>query len=1214
MLAGNVTAQLLGQNAFINGDAADNSVEILIEGGNVVVRGTDGTTINGNSGDFVLAANATGISGSLFARFAGGNNSLAMNGVRVARDVSINGARGNDQFVLLGGTTVGRNVGINGWRGNDTISVQDSTIGRHAWIWGWSGNDVLVVSTATIGRDLNISAGSGNDDVVIDDSRIGRDTRIAGWGGDDDIVIRNSELVDDLSISGHGGNDIIMFDSSTVGDKSWMNGGGGADNIMIQGTSRFFDKLRTAGGPGRDNIESTSGVVFDGFKHRSFKGFTADAAAVASRITDPVTGALAAAEAAVGLFDPRLSLSVDNASVSEAAGNGAATLTITRSADTDSDLEVSLSTAPSGQTALSLGQTTVTIPAGQSSVTVPVNALDNQALNDDTVVTVTAAGAGFTTATVTISVTNDDFAALTLTTPSSQVFEDTGSPTTTGTATVFDVTVNRTGDMSNPLAVSLSTPDTDRLTVPATVTIPAGQTSSTFAVQTIPDLQVNANNTVVAINAASVGFTSGQVQVTLVDTDAPTLLVGFDAPTISEDGNSPDGQAVFTVTRNTDTTNELVVNVVADPATEVQLSSGTITIPAGSASGSVTVRGVEDQVVAPPFAVAVTASANGFASGSDTITVTDNDSPALSLAVTTGSTVAENAGTGAVTARVSRNIQNPATDLVVAVNVTGDDRLAAQSSTVTIPAGQTFTDVVFDTLDNNLAESEASGTATVTVSATDFASATADVTITNDDVATITLSPANFSVNEDAGIGGASVTLSRNTADITETVSLTYSDAAASVRLLSGETTVVFAQGELEKVVQIDVLDNTSFLENNSVTVTASAPDHADVMAVIGVINDDVLELTTDVTDNVTSQSVTALVTKDNTFTVKGETAPGATVQIENDGDDDFQEFSTVADTGGNYSIDVPLTHDSTNNGLNTIQVRSVVPTEGVDRISDPINVHLAIGTVVRFEINMDLNNDGSADFYDVELLDTDAPDTVDNFRQYVNDGAYNNMFVHRSPPNFVIQGGGFTLNNGTVSSVVTRAPIPNEFQPANSNVRGTLSMALPGDELGNTFPDQGTSQWFVNVVDNSGDEISGLDKNLHTVFGEVIAGGMTVVDAINGLPVSDVIQIFANGALLQTPFPTSLYTQLTGTVAFTGGTSTLTGTGTLFTSELQVGSAIRFAGASFLVTSIVSDTELTYNDVPDNSGSGRTFELIRPPADAEFVVFSNIAEILDTI
>ena len=40
---------------------------------------------------------------------------------------------------------------------------------------------------------------------------------------------------------------------------------------------------------------------------------------------------------------------------------------------------------------------------------------------------------------------------------------------------------------------------------------------------------------------------------------------------------------------------------------------------------------------------------------------------------------------------------------------------------------------------------------------------------------------------------------------------------------------------------------------------------------------------------------------------------------------------------------------------------------------------------------------------------------TVANFINYVNQGAYVNSIIHRSVPGFVIQGGGYQLQNGNV-------------------------------------------------------------------------------------------------------------------------------------------------------------------------------------------------------
>ena len=129
---------------------------------------------------------------------------------------------------------------------------------------------------------------------------------------------------------------------------------------------------------------------------------------------------------------------------------------------------------------------------------------------------------------------------------------------------------------------------------------------------------------------------------------------------------------------------------------------------------------------------------------------------------------------------------------------------------------------------------------------------------------------------------------------------------------------------------------------------------------------------------------------------------------------------------------------------------------------------------------------------FDVELLDAGAPQTVANFLAYLAGPDYDASFIHRSVPSFVIQGGGFAFADGSFALVPTDPPVVNEF--GRSNLRATIAMAkLSGD------PDSATSQWFVNLVDNS--VPLDTDNGGFTVFGDVIGSGMTVVDAIAAIP-----------------------------------------------------------------------------------------------------------------
>ena len=129
----------------------------------------------------------------------------------------------------------------------------------------------------------------------------------------------------------------------------------------------------------------------------------------------------------------------------------------------------------------------------------------------------------------------------------------------------------------------------------------------------------------------------------------------------------------------------------------------------------------------------------------------------------------------------------------------------------------------------------------------------------------------------------------------------------------------------------------------------------------------------------------------------------------------------------------------------------------------------------------------------EIELLTEDAPNTVANFLSYIESGKYTKSFVHRSIPGFVIQGGGFTFNGSNPAGIIPFESIANEFKI--SNTRGTVAMAKIGGQ-----PDSATSQWFINLADNS-DNLDN-ENGGYTVFARVIGNGMDVADAISQLEI----------------------------------------------------------------------------------------------------------------
>jgi cyclophilin family peptidyl-prolyl cis-trans isomerase len=127
---------------------------------------------------------------------------------------------------------------------------------------------------------------------------------------------------------------------------------------------------------------------------------------------------------------------------------------------------------------------------------------------------------------------------------------------------------------------------------------------------------------------------------------------------------------------------------------------------------------------------------------------------------------------------------------------------------------------------------------------------------------------------------------------------------------------------------------------------------------------------------------------------------------------------------------------------------------------------------------------------FTVELYEREAPLTVANFRQYVDDGFFDGTIFHRIVPGFVIQGGGMTAD---FTQKPTRAPLKNEANNGLQNERGTLSMARTD------APHSATSQFFVNLKDNDFlDHRPG--QHGYAVFGRVVEG-LEVIDRIAAVP-----------------------------------------------------------------------------------------------------------------
>ncbi|NQV27253.1 MAG: hypothetical protein HQ518_23135 [Rhodopirellula sp.] len=274
--------------------------------------------------------------------------------------------------------------------------------------------------------------------------------------------------------------------------------------------------------------------------------------------------------------EPSVELSVSPTSIAEAAG--AATVTATLSETSTQDVTVDL--AFSGTATLSSDYmrtgTQIVIPAGSTSGTVTVTAVqDSLDEADETIVVDISSvtnGTELGTQQVTTTITDDDVApSVTLGISPATIAEATGSATLTATLSAVsgnDVTVN--------LAFSGIATLTDDYTRTGTqIVIPAGQTAGSVTVTSVQDSLDEADEMIVVdINSVTNGIESGtqQVTTTIIDDDDP---VGIDQP-------------VLHYTFDTDATDSSVSGlngtITGSPVFETVAGAGVVTFnnPAGS--------------------------------------------------------------------------------------------------------------------------------------------------------------------------------------------------------------------------------------------------------------------------------------------------------------------------------------------------------------------------------------------------------------------------------------------------------------------------------------------------------------------------------------------------------------------------------------------------------------------------------------------------------
>lgn len=213
----------------------------------------------------------------------------------------------------------------------------------------------------------------------------------------------------------------------------------------------------------------------------------------------------------------------------------------------------------------------------------------------------------------------------------------------------------------------------------------------------------------------------------------------------SETGPDP---AVFTITRTGDTTDPLTVNYTIGGTMQTVIDyaalSGSVTIPAGQTSATVTVNPVDDALVEGNETLSITLTAGACSPGTPstaTVTIADNDT-ATSCAFTIAPTVQNGSESGTnlqfTVTRTGSTAASASVAYTVGGTATSGVDFQALSGILTIPAGQASAVITVVPIDDALIEgSESVIISVVGGSCPAGTPATADGTIADDDAAPV---------------------------------------------------------------------------------------------------------------------------------------------------------------------------------------------------------------------------------------------------------------------------------------------------------------------------------------------------------------------------------------------------------------------------------------------------------------------------------------------
>ena len=337
----------------------------------------------------------------------------------------------------------------------------------------------------------------------------------------------------------------------------------------------------------------------------------------------------------------------------------------------------------------------ITIPAGQSGTIIYLQLTDNNVLDKNSTIKITAQGNGYAAVSSKLQIIDNEYPDLSIQASKSAITEGES----------FTLTIATSRISSEDIEVTLSSENSKRFNFPANVVIPAGESSVSVEVEAVDDdlPSLILSN---AFTASAANHNNAEAIVLLEDNDMPMLQLEITPATVSESAGVVSVAGVLRRTTNTD--KKITVKLTDDADGGLYFGNRTLELAKGIKEAAFNFGPVDNAIVDGDRTYTITAAvwisscscgASEESAGSvqAQLKVLDNDGPGITL-TSSLSTLKEGENTQLT---VSRNTTDTSTPLIINLSSDYDENLTYQHS-VTIPVGQQSATVEVTSLANSI--------------------------------------------------------------------------------------------------------------------------------------------------------------------------------------------------------------------------------------------------------------------------------------------------------------------------------------------------------------------------------------------------------------------------------------------------------------------------------------------------------------------------------